>query len=127
MGLNYKALRILEKAAERMEFLAPAQTRRVIEYLYQIERPDLKAGSQPPGMEECRVEEFVSRFACRASVNREEVRGYIMNRVTRRLAEKLLEDGFVKILEEETCDGDLKIEARVKVIRITGGDGYVPM
>lgn len=127
MGLNHKALRILEKAAERMEFLAPAQTKRVIEYLHQIERPDLNPGSRLMNVEECSVDELASRFACGMRMTTEEKRGYIMNRITRRLAEKLLEDGYIRIKEEQTWGGGLKIEARVKVIRFTGGDGYVPL
>lgn len=127
MGLNYKVLRMLEKAAERMEFLTPAQTKRVIEYLHQIERADFSAEPWILNMGECSVDELVSRFACSMRMTEEEKRGYIMNRITRRLAEKLLEDGYIKIKEEKTWDGDLKIEARVKVIRSTGGDGYVPL
>ena len=127
MGLNYKVLRMLEKAVERMEFLPPAQTKRVIEYLRQIERGDFSAEPRVLNMGECSVDELVSRFACSMGMTTEEKRGYIMNRVTRRLAEKLLEDGYIRIKEEQTWDGDLKIEARVKAIRFTGGDGYVPL
>ena len=127
MELNYKALRILEKAAERMEFLTPEQTKRVIEHLYQMERPDLSAGPQLPNVEECGVDELALRFACSMRMTTEEKREYIMNRITRRLAEKLLEDGYIKIKEEKTWDGALKIEARVKVIRATGGYENVPL
>lgn len=125
MELNYKTLRILEKAAERMECLTPEQIKRVIEHLYKMERSDLNAGPQIPNAEECSVDELVSRFACGMGMTTEEKRGYIMNQITRRLAEKLLEDGYIRIKEEQTQAGNLKIEARVKVIRFAGGDRYV--